>query len=698
MSDTHFGLRDGRDRLIDLLNFANTYPLQDLPVLDTGLTVTFDNPAHVAIAFSQKEVMYQLHSIDGDPIVKDGGAEIIEAEGNGGTLTLSTNLVKEDVTYKIFAIKQNEKALKTYLHNTAVIKVGLDTGLDAEIIDLPFLDTAALNPPATDARIADYGARVVVRVHGSQEGVEYTLIVKDGTTKTTISEEPVLGNLGSIDLIIPSVSEDIDIRIMAEKRFADGRPTEREELKNVLPLRVRANPAVAITMPAGHIINFNEKAVLTLQNTQQSAEYQLYLHTVLDEEIVHLPASEHGFVMVPVPDQPDVPIRKPPYEYQWSGTPQGFAEISSFRAGTGGDLSFTLPALTHESMIIVQTRKHHKRTADADETATISSSIQLTQPFAVLVRPNPDHPVRLQTEIIDGSSGDIVAWFDGQPGVFYQLQQSNDGVEIGRPAYFHKRDDTDPTQNKGIDQLTVDVDFAVTRPFSNEATSSNLAETPPLPPQVVVNPIPTNSTLPVTAVKAMTRIATLMTHPVNIPTLPTIQLQDAIIDFGASTKILVIAPVDQERYEPFLNNSSYKRALTGKGNDLSFNIDKLSEDTTFELRITRPKDPPITVERIVALTVLVRPNPALTVTATETAVPLNARATLLIEDSQPGVRYQLMANGALVGTAVTSTGDTIALESDPLTEETTFSVQASKTADDTIIVILNQTVTVTISS
>ena len=699
MSDTtHFGMRDSRDRIIDLLNFANTYPLQDLPVPQTQLTIPFGNSAKVSIEHSQTNVVYQLHSLDGNPITKaDDESAIIEEKGNDGTLTLETNPIDEDITYKIFAIKQHEnQTLGTYLHKTAVIKVGLDTTLDAEILDLPFLDSTAFNPQPKDARIADYGIEVTVEVQNSQEAVEYTLVVKDGANETVISK-PEVGDLKPIKLIIPSVIEDIDIVIKAEKSFADGRPTEVAYLDTVLPLRVRANPEIALTMPEGHIINFNEAASLSLQNTQQLAEYQLFLRPVRDEEIVHLAPAEQEFLMVPVPDQPDVPIRKPPYTYRWTIAPEGFSEISNFQAGAATDLTFTLPALTHESMIIVQLRKHHKRTADVDETTTIPSFIRLRQSLAILVRPNPDHPVHLKTEIINGNSGTIMEWFDGQPGVFYQLQQLDNNSEIGRPAYFHKHDDLEPTQNKGIDQLTVEVDFVVARSFSEGSVINNPTETPLLPPQVEVNPIPTNSILPAAAVKAMTRVSAVMTHPVSLPEPPVIQLQDEIIDYGGSTKILVLASIDQERYEPFLNDVSYKRVRIGNGDDLSFNVDALTEDTTFELRITPVNDTSILVERYLTLTVIVRPNTALTVLATEAIVPLNSPATLLVEDSQPGTHYQLMANGVLIGTVFEGTGDTIALESDPLTEETTFSVQATKIIDDNITVVLNQTVTVTVN-
>ena len=50
-----------------------------------------------------------------------------------------------------------------------------------------------------------------------------------------------------------------------------------------------------------------------------------------------------------------------------------------------------------------------------------------------------------------------------------------------------------------------------------------------------------------------------------------------------------------------------KQARYGNGTDLSFNTDALTEDTEFEVLVTRPEDAGIAVERVVRLKAVVQP-------------------------------------------------------------------------------------------
>ena len=104
--------------------------------------------------------------------------------------------------------------------------------------------------------------------------------------------------------------------------------------------------------------------------------------------------------------------------------------------GTGGRLAFTTPALTHDSLLIVQAFKAHQATPD------VSSAIQLEQAAVILVRPNPAPALRLVPVEPAATSGAFQV-FDGQPGVFYYFRREPEGTELGLPVYFHKKDDTD---------------------------------------------------------------------------------------------------------------------------------------------------------------------------------------------------------------------------------------------------------------
>src|SRR6185295_5439231 len=127
---THIQVRDARDRLIDLLQFGQTYPLQDLAVRDEQLTVAFNTPAKIPIENSQKDVLYQLYYkqalVKRDVGGKKGAGEPIEAQGNGETILLETDTIQDDITFEILASKQGPRR-EAYLHQTATVKVGLDT-------------------------------------------------------------------------------------------------------------------------------------------------------------------------------------------------------------------------------------------------------------------------------------------------------------------------------------------------------------------------------------------------------------------------------------------------------------------------------------------------------------------------------------------------------------------------------------------
>ena len=697
----HFQLRDARDRLIDLLEFGNTYPIQDLSVPDEKLTVPYETSAKITIEHSQKQVLYQLH-LDGKVATKPDGdnlgdSKTIEAYGNGDTLELETQKITADTTFQIYAVKQNRLELATYLHQTASVKVGLDTGLAASIKVLPLLDDNQLvNPPEMAARVTYYGTQVEVDVRNSQEGVYYQLLYFAGGEEVLISDQE-LGTANDITIISQQVTEDIDIRIKAIKTFADDRETEEAILDVILPLKVRANPTLSMSLTPNQIIDYNQQATLILHDTQISTAYQLYLRTVPDNDIVHLPMSDTEFIKVSVPDKPVVQIRRPPRASLWE-LPEEFREISSFQAGTGGDLPFILPALTQESVIVIRAQKQHKATLDPEDSQTIPSSVQLSETMAILVRPNPDHPIRLRTEISGTTTGEVLEVFDGQPGVFYSFKLAPDGTEIEQSAYFHKWNEQEMTaHNKGIDQLTIAVDFVVTQPYPSDIPIDPV-ETPPLSPNLDIKPIPLDSTLEITAMKAMTRVNTPMTKVAQIAALPDIQLQEPVVDYGSITKILVIASQPGDRYEPYLYGKKMKQARNGNGQDLSFNTLPITEDSQFEVRVTRPGDTNIAVERFVTLEAIVRPNPNLSVTATDDVVDANGTTIILVETSQQDVLYQLMSGTNPIGQPVMGNGQTVHLITEPLTANTTFSVRASKASHPAIFSILKQSVTVSISS
>ena len=168
---THVQVRDARDRLIDLLGFAQTFPLRDLEVRDDQLTVPFNTRAIVPISYSQKDVRYQLRDTDDKVVRRISGntTRPVQAYGNSAELGLETPLVGEDVTYGIRARKRGS-GLEAYLHQKATVKVGLDVFLSAKILIDELLDPTVEVVTDTDARVVTYGTEVDVVVRNSQEG------------------------------------------------------------------------------------------------------------------------------------------------------------------------------------------------------------------------------------------------------------------------------------------------------------------------------------------------------------------------------------------------------------------------------------------------------------------------------------------------------------------------------------------------
>jgi hypothetical protein len=501
---THIHVRDARDRLIDLLGIGQTYPLQDLAVRDEQLTVAFNTAAHIPIENSQKGVLYQLHDKDNTLVTRtpagaQGAGVPVQAEGNGDTILLETYKIQEDVTFKIRARKL-QSGREAYLHQTATVKVGLDVTLQAWIRDVPLLEPTSERPAPTDPRIISYGTSVEVEISNSQEGVDYHLV---SATASGQAAEEVLsvasgrGNLHDITLRTKPISEDTDLRIRATKTFdpAENRDSQTALLDSVLPLKVRANPALQVAV-ASAIVDFQQATTVTIAETQRSVHYQIFLRPIPDRDFVHTSVPAAEVLTVPVAGKPDVQVHKPERGDVWA-TPPGYTAASVPQPGTGGALAFTTPALTDDSLLIVQASKEHQAAH------VVSSAIQLEQTAVILVRPNPAPALRL-VPVEPAATSRAFQVFDGQPGVFYSFRREPERTALGLPVYFHQKDETDQTVNKGLDQLMIDVDFVVA------------AEEPPAAPILETGVLPAGTICSVLAVKAQTGVEVELAQSIRL--------------------------------------------------------------------------------------------------------------------------------------------------------------------------------------
>jgi len=523
-----FRLRDARDRLIDLLAMGRTYPLADLPVRYTE-TVTWGQAGRITVMFSQSGVLYQVLHKGGDPLAapieayghggaldlptpavtvdigftlkatkfhtrmsaaaldeRDGKVHIeqsrlgtlyelcrkdgsscdpkIEAPGNGGELILAPPNNVQDRTFKVRAVKP----LALMVFQPIDIKVGLDTSLQARILDTELLDPSATDPGIADPRIVDYGTSPRAEILASQAGVDYRLVrvqasqqqadyvLRDPETQASIalkviSTGVVRGDSHAITLQTLPMSQDIDVRILAIKTFEDSenQKEQRGLLEVILPLKVRPDPARAVVATQA-LLNYRTGTTVVVKGSQDSASYQVFARPIFDSEFIRDPVSS----ALAIDGMTSLWVKDPP-----NPTPD-VAAVSEAKAGNGRNLSLAIDDLKEDSLVVVRVTKAHETQAGHPP---IPSGLQLLQAAVILVRPgpDPDFPLHLQAAGDGAQTGAGLQKdasyrvLNGQPGVFYHFRRAGSDEDLGLPVYFHK-------SGKGVGQLQVEVDFTVT--------------------------------------------------------------------------------------------------------------------------------------------------------------------------------------------------------------------------------------------
>jgi len=495
-------LRDARDRLIDLLGLATTYPLRDLAIADVN-TVAYNMKARIIIGNSQQGVSYCLCDDRQLPIPSDSKQPDMKllANGTGGDLELVTPPITNDRTFTIKATKLNS-GLSNYLLTSPIVKVGLDVSLVAYIQSGDLL-VAGDNPAANAARIVNYGVKVQVAVEKSQEGVDYQL----RTTNDAGLSASVRGNGGTIVLETTAiVTEDMDIRIRATKIFekSEKKATQTDFLTTILPLKVRANPAVGV-LAAKPIIDYSGTASIKIGSSQASVRYQLLTRSIADNEFIRN-AVAGAVLTIAVPKQPNVVLPIPAIS--------GFAALTDAVQGKDGDLVLTSPNLTADSFIAIQAVKTHLD----NNGGPVVSTVNVSQTAAILVRPDANPALHFKANIADALLQAPIQVSGGQAGVFYEFTTLQDNKVQGLPVYFHQLDRKDNTQNKGLGQLQIGVDMVVSPALLPERVKAkpDLAALSPEPPELNANAvIKSGATLSIRAIKAQTRVEVIFKRTVS---------------------------------------------------------------------------------------------------------------------------------------------------------------------------------------
>ncbi|SEA48351.1 hypothetical protein SAMN05660964_01690 [Thiothrix caldifontis] len=566
------GLRAARDHLIDLLGFGRTYPLTDLAV--SNEMVPPNEKANIRISFSQPDVRYQLCQEDGKPM--DG----FVISGNGGEAILTTPPITEDTTYRILACKSydadscKDNPYSAFLVQTASIKVGLDTTLEAEItgeIDsdghihpITLLTPPAGSPNPIAARLIHFSHLITVAVRHSQEGVNYQLFPAQDARRTALSEAVTgLGSGNAITIHSHALEDDTDIHIRISRTPAGG-SAQTNWLNTLLPLKVRANPNLTVAATPSPILAFGAQPMLTLTASQPTVAYQAFQHSLADSELV-FGNDPTGLLSVAVTGYPDVHTKPPAWQALWQ-TPPGYTTTGAPVSGNGGELMLTLPAVHEDSVILIQAAKPHQ-----ENQQTIVSAVPLRQAILLLVAPDPEPALVLRIHH-EARLARTLQVANGQAGVFYHFRLSATGEDISSPAYFHHWANRDYPENKGINQLRIEGDLVIA------------ANQQPQTPQVDLHsPLPDNATLHIHARKARTNVATDLTHAVALPRLPTLSAPQEEVDAGTVANITVSSETGV-RYQLLLNQQMQGTEVSGDSNDITLSTAPITADSQFTVR------------------------------------------------------------------------------------------------------------------
>jgi hypothetical protein len=683
-TETVLRLRAARDRMIDVLGLGETYPIRDLPVPNDRLKVSFNATATIRVEDSEKQVSYGLRDKDGNP----AGAVSV---GTGDTITLTTPPIRNDITYTVHA--RTPVGREAELFQTGNVKVGLDVTIAA----------AVLPEDGPTPRLLDFNATVTVLIPFSQDGVDYRLVrfagdkdpphpddVPAAAQDDVVSDGnhiKVRGTGGPIQLPSKPLQADTVLRIRAIKEFdaALHRQPETNILTVRLPLFVRADPGLTVTSDPGQIFDFQTARFARIAAAQAGVQYRAVQLPVADAAFAQGVAAAPDIVAVPVPGQPDAMIRMPSLAATDALTlPAGFAVAADWQAGGGADLRLALPPAATDMIVAVAARKTH-----LGEAGSFVSSVWLTRRFAQLIRPNPSPALSLSVTLGANGTDGALAVAGGQPGVFYTPRVAPAGAPIVPPAYMHQRNPDDPATNKGIGQLKLSVDFVVARTGQ-----------PPRPPRLATDVMPAGTTLTIQAMMAQSRVAIDLPAQAVIAALPSVQSSATLLDHGGTAHVLVQASLATDSYALFQEedgeDTPVGAARDGNGQTLDFASNALIRDTVLVLVATSKA--PIPVRRRSRLSIAVRPDPSLGVRAQDTTVAPSGTTAILIDGSETGMSYQVVAGGAPVGQALRGTGATLALPVGPLTATTTFSVSAARLSPPAAKLTLTGTATVKVNA
>lgn len=625
----------------------------------------------IIVQRSQQNVAYQLMS---------GEKAIGQAlPGTGTDIGLPTGPIEVDSLFSLIATRMDKTDIAVALTAQVSVRFKIDTEIAVMFkASLPPLDPGNLDPQPLDPRLVGYGSSVEVQLDSTQGGVSYSLLV-DGQKRG----EAVTGNEGSIVLSTGEMFEDAVIQVKAGKNAPIDKNTQPETamLDAILYLNVMASTELAVSVEPAPIIEYGQDAIIRLTDPQLGVEYKAFVRNIADRDFVH-GATDADVATVAVAGKDDVKVIKPARSEHWQ-TPEGYTPLSDeFIAATDSKVEFKLTSLLDDSLVIVQAVKNHFVDPNNPESTVIASSIGLAQAAAVLVRPDPGRALKLSVPVSGAKSGDSLEVSDGQPGVFYYFQAEPDGPAFPLPAYFHQRDLQDTRQNKGVDQLGIEIDFVVVDGAATKDSDSSDPTDPatslPALPRINITPVVIGTVLSIRARKAQTAIEAKLSKNALIAAVPDIHADPAVIDYAAPANIVIPASNKLDRYQLTGIGMPEQSALNGNGNELTIASEALNTDAVFDVEVTRIEDEGLQLKRVLQIPVFVRPDTSLVVTAKQDTVAKDSATEIIVQGSQQGVTYQLMSGETAIGPTMQGTGADIALATGPIAADSVFTLIATR--------------------
>lgn len=409
-------LRDRRDRLFSLLGIGLPWPLRGIPLKQEQVMVAPGQIGSIDLTFSQKGVSYQLVDVVTGKWVENPVA------GTDGPLSLTTPVIVEDLTLRVQAsvlppspvTTANGRLRSTLLVGEVVVVEGVDTSLPLRLLDgngnpLPLLLANAA------ARLACFGQEVHVEVDATQEGVVYEVIdnaqrLLDPTEQKPLSAK-VTGTSGPSVLTLSSrAGEDLDLTVRASLKRKRGQALSEQQkvLAAVLPLRVRANPAVPLRLEAP-VVAPNAPAVVAIgapagareSGSQSSVRYQLWARPLADDDWrFESPAAAAEITVI-------------------GDALPGFSAQPAGGPGNGAVLNLE-QSVSGEGMVVAAlARKEHSRDAfHLGTNETHPSELPLRQAVVVFTQPDNQRQLLLRQEV---DNPRVWSFWGGQPGVAYSV-------------------------------------------------------------------------------------------------------------------------------------------------------------------------------------------------------------------------------------------------------------------------------------